>query len=110
MHAEDLGYNNPSTASQVIIIDDVDDVNPVEELEDTSVNRNTPDPSVDPIPRVPELVDDPESSANDDAGDGSPSDKDYERTCRDRTTQHRMDLQNGMPTRGKHRNLYEKEF
>ena len=112
MHAEDLGYNNPSTASEEIIIDDVDDVNPVKELKDTSVNRNTFDHIVDPTPepRVPELVDDPKSSANDDTDDGSPSDQDSEGTYRDRTTQHRLDLRYGLSTRRKYRNLYEREF
>ena len=39
-----------------------------------SVNSDVPDPSVDPTPapRVPELVDDSESSANDDTDGGSP--------------------------------------
>ena len=59
-----------------------------------NVNIDAPDPNVDPTlaPRVPELVDDPESSANDDADDGSPSDQGDEVTCRYITTQHHMDL------------------
>ena len=94
VNEEDLGYNNTSTETEESIFDDVNDVNSVEELEEASVNSDAPDPNVDPTPapRMPELVDESESSANDDTDGGSPLYQNNEGTCRYRTTQYHMDL------------------
>ena len=98
-HVEDFEYVDTSTATKESIIDNVDNFNSIEELEDSSVNSDTPDPNVDPspVPRVPELVDDPESLANDDADDRSPSDQDDKGTCQDRANQYHMDLRQEFP-------------
>ena len=92
--------------------DIIDDVNVIEDYVGADTGADATNPNVAPIvvPREDETWVDYESLTSTDTGSVLNTNQDGNEVCINMKTNHPINLRQGLPSRGKHRNVYEQEF